>query len=67
MEFEKKKDISKSYNTPRKPNSLSQMIDSSLRLSEGFPFVRVDFYDGKNKLIFGEMTFTPVGGLATYY
>ena len=67
LEFEKKKDISKSYNTPRKPNSLSQMIDSSLRLSEGFPFVRVDFYDGKNKPIFGEMTFTPVGGLATYY
>lgn len=43
------------------------MIDSSLRLSEGFPFVRVDFYDGENKPIFGEMTFTPVGGLATYY
>ncbi len=67
LEYEKKKNISKSYNTPRKPKSLSQMIDSSLRLSEGFPFVRVDFYDGKNKPIFGEMTFTPVGGLATYY
>ena len=66
MELEKRKDLGR-YNTPRKPSSLSQMVDCSAKLSQGFAFVRVDFYDGKKKPIFGEMTFTPVGGLATYY
>ena len=28
-------------------------------LSKPFPFVRIDFYDYKNKPILGEMTFTP--------
>ena len=67
LDFEKEKNRRKNQNKPRKPNSLDQMIYYSEKISKGFPFVRVDFYDSGNKPIFGEMTFTPVGGLATYY
>lgn len=32
-----------------------------------FLFVRVDFYDSFGKPILGEMTFTPMYGMAKYY
>lgn len=51
----------------RKPDSFEKMVEYSRRLSKGFPFVRVDFYDVDGKIIFGEMTFTPAGGIAPYY
>ena len=41
-----------------RPKSLDQMIDAATKLSQGFPQVRVDFYDIDDKAIFGEMTFT---------
>jgi hypothetical protein len=47
------------------PTNLSQMIKSAAILSEGHPFVRVDFYDVQGRLFFGEMTFTPMGGYMT--
>ncbi len=46
-----------------KPDNLDKMIQLAEKLSEGFPYVRVDFYrlnDGTIK--FGEMTFTPASG-----
>lgn len=48
-----------------KPNGLSSMLAASKVLSKPFPFVRIDFYIVDNKVIFGEMTFTPAGGLYT--
>jgi len=36
-------------------------------LSKPFPFVRADFYNVDGKPIFGELTFTPAAGMATYY
>lgn len=42
-----------------KPQSLDLMIQIARKLSEPFPFVRIDFYEINNKPIFGEMTFTP--------
>lgn len=51
----------------KKPNNLDQMIKYAEKLSSAFPFVRVDFYDIKGKVIFGEMTFSPAGCLAQYY
>ena len=48
-------------NMPQVPNSLEEMIEASRKLSEGFPFVRVDLYDVDGKPVFGEMTFTPAG------
>ena len=49
-------------NIPRRPDSLQTMLEAARKLSEPFPFVRVDFYDLDGKAIFGEMTFSPAGG-----
>ena len=46
-----------------KPACLEKMIESSEKLSKGFEFVRCDFYIVNDRLYFGEMTFTPAGGL----
>ena len=40
------------------------MIEVASDLSHPFPFVRVDFYDGIETPVFGEMTFTPAGGIS---
>lgn len=45
-----------------KPKYLDEMINYAKILSEDFSFVRVDFYETEDKVIFGEMTFTPRGG-----
>lgn len=45
-----------------KPKYLNEMIEYSKILSEDFDFVRVDFYELEDKVVFGEMTFTPRGG-----
>lgn len=49
----------------QKPACLDQMLRVSERLSEPFPFVRCDYYVVDGKLFFGELTFTPAGGLYT--
>lgn len=49
-----------------RPDSLSQMLSAARVLSAGFPQVRVDFYDVKGKLYFGEMTFTSDSGVMPY-
>lgn len=50
-----------------KPARLSEFINISKKLSEDFPFVRVDLYNLKDRIILGELTFTPSSGIATYY
>lgn len=50
-----------------KPQSFNEMIKAASILSEGFPQVRVDFYDVDGKLYFGEMTFTSNGGFMRFY
>lgn len=42
-----------------KPKSLEIMKNIASKLSEPFPFVRIDFYEINDTPIFGEMTFTP--------
>ena len=42
-----------------KPELLEEMIELARKLSKGFPFVRVDFYEVDGKIYVGEMTFTP--------
>ena len=51
-----------SYHKFKKPISLDLMIQYASKLSQGFPFVRVDFYEINGEPIFGEMTLTPTGG-----
>jgi len=48
-----------------KPACLDEMLKAAEKLSEPFPFVRCDFYAVGDKLYFGELTFTPAGGLHT--
>jgi hypothetical protein len=45
-----------------KPRSLAEMTEVSRKLSQGFPFVRVDLYDVDGRVVFGEMTFYPADG-----
>ncbi|WP_282032738.1 ATP-grasp fold amidoligase family protein [Aequorivita sinensis] len=49
------------------PNSLEKLIEIAKVLSEEFPFVRVDFYNFEGKVILGELTFFPGGGLSAFY
>lgn len=48
--------------TFRLPPEFDEMVDLARKLSEGWPFVRVDLYIHANKVYFGEMTFHPAGG-----
>ena len=50
-----------------KPATLPQMLEAAARLSEGFPEVRVDFYEVQGKLYFGEMTFASLMGRMDFY
>lgn len=50
-------------NKIEKPKNLSTMIKYAEKLSQKFYFVRVDLYNIDENIIFGELTFTPSGGL----
>lgn len=52
---------------PPKPAHLEEMLQISRRLAEGFDFVRVDLYEYKNQVYFGELTCSPGGGLMVSY
>lgn len=53
-------------NLPNKPQSFSEMIELSKKLSSGIPFVRVDFFEHNSKPRFSEMTFHPCGGFMPF-
>lgn len=44
------------------PSNINEMILLAETISKDFPFVRVDLYNIKNQIIFGEMTFYPWSG-----
>ena len=50
-----------------RPKNLSRMLEYASILSQGFPQVRVDFYEIGDKVYFGEMTFTSAAGRMDYY
>ena len=49
--------------TMEKPKCLDKLLDCATKLSNPFPFVRADFYVLGSDVYFGELTFTPSGGL----
>lgn len=49
------------------PENLEEMIKKAEILSQGIPFVRVDFYNCQGKIYFGEMTFFPASGMELLY
>ncbi|SDX65763.1 ATP-grasp fold amidoligase family protein [Paenibacillus sp. CF384] len=50
-----------------KPHNLDEMLCYATLLANGFPFVRIDFYNFAGKIYFGEMTFYPNNGIGTFY
>ena len=50
-----------------KPANLSEMISMAEKLAHPFPCVRVDLYSVNEKIYFGEMTFTSLGGVMNYF
>lgn len=51
---------------PERPRRLEDMVALAERLSEGIPFVRVDFYEQGDRVLFGEMTFYPGSGFEEF-
>lgn len=49
-----------------KPKNYNKMIELAEKLSKNIPFVRVDFYDVKGKIYFGELTFYPGSGFEEF-
>ncbi len=49
-----------------KPANLEEMVALAATLSRGFGYVRVDLYNVKGRVYFGELTFTPAGGVLKY-
>ena len=49
------------------PPNLEGMLDIAERLAATFPVVRVDLYNLNGRIVFGEMTFTSLGGLMNFY
>ena len=46
----------------QKPEKFEEMIRLARTLAQQFPFVRVDFYENKGQIYFGELTFFPGNG-----
>lgn len=49
-----------------RPSCLDDLLLAAKQLSKGHPEVRVDFYIVRNRIYFGEMTFTSLGGYMDY-
>jgi len=49
-----------------RPKNLELMIKLAEILSEGIPFVRIDFYEVNGQVYFGEYTFFPGGGMEEF-
>ena len=61
-----RKDYSPITKQMPKPENYEKMVEIAERLSVGFAHVRVDLYDIKGKVYFGEMTFTNASGFTKY-
>ena len=49
-----------------KPENFEEMLNIASKLSEDFPFVRVDLYNISGKIYFGELTFYPWSGYVQF-
>lgn len=49
-----------------KPENLEEMLQVASKLSEDFPYVRVDLYSVDGKVYFGELTFYPWSGYVQF-
>jgi len=51
----------------QKPDNLNRIIEIAEELATPFPFVRIDLYNARGKIYFGEFTFTPANGIIRYF
>lgn len=51
---------------PKKPDKYFEMIEIAKKLSMGIPFLRVDLYEIRNQIYFGELTFSPCSGMMPF-
>ncbi len=51
----------------KKPECYDEMLKVVRELCKEFTFVRVDLYAMGKQVVFGELTFTPTGGLADFF
>ncbi len=49
-----------------KPKNFDLMISIAEKLSNGIPFIRVDLYNIKGNIYFGELTFFPASGMGKF-
>lgn len=49
-----------------KPKNFEYMLDVASKLSEDFPYVRVDLYNIEGRIVFGELTFYPWSGYVNF-
>lgn len=49
-----------------KPKNYGKMVELAEKLACDLPFVRIDFYEVKNKIYFGEITFYPGNGVEEF-
>ena len=49
------------------PDNVGEMIAIAEKLASEFPFARIDLYNINGKILFGEMTFTSLGGFMNYF
>lgn len=54
-------------NVFEKPDCFAQLCSIAKKLSDGIPFVRVDFNIWNNKIYFGELTLSDSGGFEKYH
>lgn len=50
-----------------KPKNFEKMKELAKKLSEGFPFIRIDLYEINDKIYFSEFTFYPCSGMIPFY
>jgi spore cortex formation protein SpoVR/YcgB (stage V sporulation) len=55
------------YKDVPRPDNLEKMIEIAEKISQGFPQVRVDLYNVKGKIYFGEMTFYAFSGMNNHF
>lgn len=48
--------------SPKQPQTMSEMLEIAKKLAKPFPFVRVDLYETQGKVYVGELTFYPGNG-----
>jgi len=51
---------------PTLPGNMDEMVKIAEKLSEDFPYARVDLYNIKGRIVFGEITFYPWSGYVQF-